>query len=125
MAGFKIRIKIKGLRWWILGLVAIATVINYIDRQALGILWPEIAKDIGLRDQSKHVYASIAFFFTIAYAISKGVSGRIYDIIGTKLGFIGSIIIWSAAAMLHALASTAASFTFFRVLLGLGETGNF
>lgn len=116
--------KIKGLRWWIVGLVALATVINYLDRQALGILWPEISKDLGLGDSSKTVYANIAFFFTIAYAVSKGLSGRIYDIIGTRLGFIGSIVIWSLAAMLHAIATTAASFTFFRVLLGLGEAGN-
>lgn len=116
--------KVKGLRWWIVGLVALATVINYLDRQALGILWPEIAKDIGLGEDSKVVYGQIAFFFTIAYAVSKGVSGRLFDIIGTRLGFIASIVVWSAAAMLHALATTAASFTFFRVLLGLGEAGN-
>jgi len=116
--------KISGLRWWIVGLVALATVINYIDRQALGILWPEISKDLGLGDNSKAVYGNIAFFFTIAYAISKGVSGRIFDVIGTRLGFIASIVIWSLAAMLHAVASTAASFTVVRVLLGLGEAGN-
>ncbi len=116
--------KIKGLRWWIVGLVALATVINYIDRQALGILWPEIAKDLQLGDSSKEVYSYIALFFTAAYAISKGLSGRIFDIIGTKIGFIVSIVIWSIAAMLHAVASSAASFTFFRVLLGLGEAGN-
>lgn len=116
--------KVNGLRWWIVGLVALATVINYVDRQALGILWPEIAKDLGLGDSSKTIYGNIAFFFTIAYAISKGVSGRIYDVIGTRLGFVGSIVIWSLAAMLHALATSAASFTIFRVLLGLGEAGN-
>lgn len=116
--------KVKGLRWWIVGLVALATVINYIDRQALGILWPEISKDLGLGDNSKEVYSYIALFFTAAYAISKGLSGRIFDVIGTKLGFIISIIIWSLAAMLHALAQSASSFTLFRVLLGLGEAGN-
>ena len=117
--------KFKGLRWWIVGLVALATVINYLDRQALGILWPEISKDLGLLgDDSKIVYANIAFFFTIAYAVSKGLSGRIFDVIGTRLGFVGSIVIWSLAAILHAVATTAASFTIFRVLLGIGEAGN-
>jgi len=38
--------KLKGLRWWVVGLIAIATVINYIDRQALGVLWPDIAADL-------------------------------------------------------------------------------
>ena len=38
--------KIKNLRWWVVGLIALATVINYIDRQALPVLWPDIAEDL-------------------------------------------------------------------------------
>mgnify|MGYP001546755869 CR=1 FL=1 len=65
--------KIKGLRWWILMLIALATVINYIDRNALGIMWPEIYKDIGLEEgDAKNAYALISTFFLIAYALSKG-----------------------------------------------------
>lgn len=117
--------KIKGLRWWIVGLVALATIINYIDRQALGILWPEIAKDLGLnKADSKQVYATISTFFLGAYALSKGLSGRLFDIIGTRLGFVFSIVVWSISAALHAVASSAMSFTIFRVLLGIGEAGN-
>ena len=40
--------KIKGLRWWIIGLVCLATIINYIDRSALAIMWPDISKDLDL-----------------------------------------------------------------------------
>ena len=117
--------KIKGLRWWIVGLVALATIINYIDRNALGILWPEISKDIGLAEaDSKNAYATISTFFLIAYAVSKGLSGRLFDIIGTRMGFVISIVIWSASAMLHAVARGALSFTIFRTLLGVGEAGN-
>ncbi|HPG82826.1 MAG TPA: MFS transporter, partial [bacterium] len=57
--------KIKGLRWWIIALVALATVINYIDRSALAIMWPDINKDIGL---GKEQYAMIMTMFMIAYA---------------------------------------------------------
>ncbi len=117
--------QIKGLRWWIVGLVALATIINYIDRNALGILWPEIAKDIGLENEdSKNVYATISTFFLIAYAFSKGLSGRLFDIIGTRMGFVFSIVLWSVSAMLHAVARGALSFTIFRVMLGIGEAGN-
>ncbi len=116
--------KVNGLRWWIVSLVALATVINYIDRNALGILWPEISKDLGFGEDSKNVYASIIFFFTIAYAVSKGLSGRLFDVIGTKIGFVASIVTWSIAAMLHAVASSVTSFTVIRVLLGIGEAGN-
>ncbi len=117
--------KINGLRWWIIGLIALATIINYIDRGTLGILWPEIAKDIGLSESdSKNAYATISLFFLITYAFSKGLSGRIFDVIGTRMGFVASITIWSVAAMLHAVAKGTASFSAFRALLGIGEAGN-
>ena len=113
--------KVNGLRWWIVGLVALATTVNYIDRSALAIMWPKIAEDLNL---SKDDYATIAVFFTGAYAISQSLSGRLYDQIGTRLGFIVSIAVWSAAAALHGLARGVPSFIAFRVLLGLGEAGN-
>jgi len=117
--------KIKGLRWWILVLIAFATVINYIDRNALGIMWPEIYKDIGLEEgDAKNAYALISTFFLIAYALSKGLSGRLFDIIGTRIGFVISIVVWSVSAAMHGFARSVMSFTIFRALLGLGEAGN-
>ena len=113
--------KIKNLRWYIVTLVAIATVINYIDRGALGFLWPEISKDLGL---SKADYAIILNVFTFAYAFGQTLFGRIFDWIGTRLGFILSIAVWSAATMLHAVAGGLASLAIFRGLLGVSEAGN-
>ena len=117
--------KIKGLRWWIVGMVAVATVVNYIDRNALGIMWPAIYKDIGLAEgEAKQAYAMISTFFLVAYALSKGLSGRLFDVIGTRMGFVVSIVVWSVSAALHGFAKTALSFSIFRALLGLGEAGN-
>ncbi len=117
--------KINGLRWYIVSLVGLATVINYIDRNALGILWPQISLDLGFSEQaSKNAYATISVFFLISYAISKGLSGRLFDIIGTRLGFVISIVVWSGSAMLHAFASGAMSLSIFRAMLGAGEAGN-
>ena len=113
--------KVTGLRWWIVGLVALATTVNYIDRSALAIMWPQIADDLEL---SKDDYANIAVFFTVAYAASQSLSGGLYDRIGTRLGFIVSITVWSIAAALHGFARSVPSFIVFRVLLGLGEAGN-
>lgn len=113
--------KRRGLRWVIVTLVAVATVINYIDRGALGFLWPEISQDIGL---SKTDYAIILNVFTFAYAFGQTLFGRIFDWIGTRVGFILSITVWSAATMLHAVASGLASFAAFRLLLGVAEAGN-
>jgi ACS family hexuronate transporter-like MFS transporter len=113
--------KVHGLRWWIIVLVAIATVINYIDRSSLAIMWPDISKDL---DLSKEQYAAILSFFMVAYAVSHSLSGRLYDIIGTRLGFVLSITVWSAAAALHSIARGITSLGVFRGLLGLGEAGN-
>lgn len=113
--------KRAGLRWIIVSLVAIATVINYIDRGALGFLWPEISADLGL---SKTDYAIILNVFTFAYAFGQTLFGRIFDWIGTRLGFILSITVWSAATMLHAAATSLSGFAVFRGLLGVSEAGN-
>lgn len=109
------------LRWFIVGLVALATVINYIDRGALGFLWPEISEDLGL---TKTDYAIIINVFTFAYAFGQTLFGKIFDWIGTRLGFVLSIVVWSLATMLHAVASSITSFAIFRGLLGVAEAGN-
>lgn len=113
--------KVQGLRWWMIALIALATVINYVDRNALGIMWPSIESELGM---NKEQYALIVMIFTIAYAISQTLSGRLYDKIGTRLGFVISIVVWSLSVSLHGLARGLASFSFFRFTLGLGEAGN-
>ena len=109
------------LRWVIVSLVALATIINYIDRGALAVLWPEISVDLGL---TKTDYAIIINVFTFAYAFGQTLFGKIFDWIGTRLGFVLAIAVWSIATMLHAVASGLASFAVFRGLLGVSEAGN-
>jgi ACS family hexuronate transporter-like MFS transporter len=109
------------LRWVIVTLVAVATVINYIDRGALGFLWPEISGDLGL---TKADYAIILNVFTFAYAFGQTIFGRIFDWIGTRLGFVLSIVVWSAATMAHAAARGIVSFAIMRAVLGVSEAGN-
>ena len=111
----------KGLRWVIVGLVALATIINYIDRGALGVLWPEISEDLGL---TKTDYAIIINVFTFAYAFGQTIFGKIFDWIGTRLGFVLAISVWSLATMLHAVANSLLTFSLFRGILGVAEAGN-
>ena len=112
--------KINGLRWWIIGLIFIATVINYIDRTAFALLWPQMGKDLGMDNSD---YALMLNIFMVTYAASKFLSGRLYDQIGTRLGFIASIVTWSVAAAFHAVARGVVSLSIVRGLLGLGEAG--
>ncbi|MDB2340784.1 MFS transporter [Flavobacteriaceae bacterium] len=113
--------KIKGLRWWIIILIFIATVINYIDRTAFALLWPEMGKDLGMDNSD---YAIMLNVFMATYAIGKFLSGKLYDTIGTRLGFIVSIVVWSLASAFHAFARGLISLSIVRGLLGLGEAGN-
>jgi ACS family hexuronate transporter-like MFS transporter len=113
--------KVKGLRWWIIGLIGIATIINYIDRSALAIMWPGISKDLGMTDSD---YAIILNVFMVAYAIGQSITGKMYDKIGTKMGYVISIFFWSLASILHAFSRGLLSISIFRVLLGVSEAGN-
>jgi len=119
--------KISGLRWWVVGLVALAAVINYIDRQAFGALWPDIAADLFPEmgpDDHKLVYGTIMTVFILSYAAGQSIFGKIFDWIGTRMGFALSIGVWSIATLLHAFAQGKISFSIFRSLLGVAEAGN-
>jgi len=119
--------KVKGLRWWVIALIGLATVINYIDRQSLSVLWPQIADDLFPEksiDQRKEIYANITIIFMFSYAFGQAIFGKIFDWIGTRLGFALSIGAWSIATALHALANSFLSFSIFRALLGISEAGN-
>lgn len=121
------QVKRGGLRWWVIGLIALAAVINYIDRQALSVLWPDIAEDIYPNednDSRKATYAYITSSFIFFYAMGQALFGKIFDWIGTRLGFALSIGVWSIATALHAFASGAFSFIVFRSILGVAEAGN-
>jgi MFS transporter, ACS family, hexuronate transporter len=119
--------KIKRLRWWVIGLIAAATIINYIDRQSLNVLWPEIAQDLypdKTDDQRKEIYAFISVVFVFSYAFGQAIFGKIFDWVGTRLGFVLSIGVWSIATALHAVARGLLSFSIFRSILGIAEAGN-
>ena len=183
--------KIKGLRWYIIGLIMLITVINYLDRGTLNYMWlanidyklvaaqtvetancnvavsqddnyvltdakgvsqtvaaasvttkekdgatyvtnrEGIAIDLGLiqRDdpeasqKAKDLLGIITIFFMIAYGISQLVSGRLYDKVGCRKGFFGSVLIWGLADALASLSRGMISLTCFRMMLGLGEAG--
>ena len=113
--------KLRGLRWWIIGLIGLATVINYIDRSTLAIMWPSISGDLGM---DKNDYAVILNVFMVAYAIGQSISGRLFDKVGTRIGYVIAIAVWGLSSFMHAFARGILSFSFFRVTLGLGEAGN-
>ena len=118
---------VKNLRWYVIALIAIATVINYIDRSALSVLWPDIVEEL-FPDESplerKQIYATISVVFVFFYAFGQAIFGKIFDWIGTRLGFVLSITVWSLATIAHAFAQGVLTLSIFRSILGIAEAGN-
>jgi ACS family hexuronate transporter-like MFS transporter len=114
--------KTGNYRWTVCALLFFATTVNYIDRQVLGLLAPTLEKEIGW---SEIEYGYIVVAFQAAYAIGLIFFGRLIDRYGTKIGYSISIVVWSIAAMAHALATSAFGFGAARFALGVGESGNF
>jgi ACS family hexuronate transporter-like MFS transporter len=112
----------KNYRWFMVALLFFATTINYIDRQIIGLLKPTLAAEFNWTETD---FAHIVTAFQAAYAFGLLFFGWLIDKTGTKLGYSLTVIFWSVAGMLHALARSAFGFGLARVGLGLGEAGNF
>ncbi len=109
-------------RWVVCALLFFATTVNYIDRQVIGILAPDLQRIIGWNEVQ---YGYIVVAFQAAYALGLLLSGQLLDRIGTKLGYAAALVFWSFAAMAHALARTPLGFGVARFALGFGESANF
>jgi ACS family hexuronate transporter-like MFS transporter len=109
-------------RWVVCFLLFLATTINYMDRQVLGLLAPTLEKVIGWNEVQ---YGEIVVAFQAAYAIGQIGCGWMIDRWGTKIGYAVSIVIWSIAAAAHAVAGSLGGFKVARFALGIGEAGNF
>jgi len=110
------------VRWTVCAMLFVATSINYMDRQVIAILKPTLEHSIGMTEVN---YGYIVDAFQIAYAIGLLAAGRLIDKLGTRIGYMLVMAVWSFSAMGHALASTVLEFGFARFFLGLGESGNF
>jgi len=114
--------KFSNYRWTVCALIFFATTVNYIDRQVIGILKPLLDSNLGIGEED---YANIIMAFQLLYAVGMFISGRLIDKFGTKIGYGVSVILWSIAAMGHALAKGVWGFGFWRGFLGISEAGNF
>jgi ACS family hexuronate transporter-like MFS transporter len=138
--------KIQGMRWLILSLIVLVTIINILDRGTLNYMWqdgkdmitgevlqPGIASELNIisndmapeerQQKSKEVFAWINIVFMLAYGVSQLLSGVLYDKVGTRNGFGISALIWGGAISLTSLSGGVRLLAFFRVMLGLGEAG--
>jgi ACS family hexuronate transporter-like MFS transporter len=115
-------LRLGHVRWTICAMLFAATSINYMDRQVISILKPTLEHSIGMTEVG---YSYVVDAFQIAYAIGLLAAGRFVDKVGTRIGYMVIMAVWSLSAMGHALATTVLEFGIARFSLGLGESGNF
>ncbi|MBC9031021.1 MFS transporter [Sphingomonas sp. JC676] len=109
-------------RWVVVWLLFAATAINYIDRQMIAVLKPDLAKEL---HWSETDYAHIVFYFQAAYAIGYLGFGKIVDAIGARFGYAIAVVIWTIAHVAHGGVHSVTQFAMARFGLGIGESGNF
>jgi len=114
--------RIGNVRWTVCALLFAATTLNYMDRMVIGLLKPTIQHSIGMSEVG---YGGVVVAFQIAYGAGMLIMGRFIDRVGTRIGYMVVMGIWSLSAMGHALANTVLEFGIARFSLGLGESGNF
>ncbi len=111
--------RIKHLRWWIVALICVGTIANYLARNSLGVLAPQLKTGLGM---STEQYSYVVGAFQLAYTVMQPIAGAIVDRIGLRAGFALFGAAWSVANMLHALAAGWLGLALFRGLLGLAES---
>src|SRR3954454_14768761 len=112
---------VSNLRWWMASILFLSTIINYLDRQTLSLLAPYLKVQYHWTNTD---YAYIVIAFRIAYTIGQTVFGRLMDKLGTRRGLTFAVAWYSLISALTTLASGIYSFSFFRFLLGAGESAN-
>ena len=105
-------------RWVLLAVLSCITIVNYIDRQTVSILYPAIARQLHLPEQT---YATLVTLFLVAYTAMYVVGGWLVDRIGARNGLALALAWWSAATALTALAHSAWWLQVCRVMLALGQ----
>ena len=109
---------IKNLRWWMLGMFLLGVTVNYITRNSLGILAPELKTSLNMTTEQ---YSWVVAAFQLAYTLFQPICGWLIDVIGLKMGFLICALIWSVACRLHAGAGSWLHLALLRFVMGASE----
>ena len=112
------RISRLPLRWWIIGLVTLGTILNYLARSTLSVAAPTLKEEFSMSTED---YSWVVLAFQASYTVMQTVAGSVLDALGTRLGFFLFAVGWALANMAHAMATGWQSLAFFRAMLGATE----
>ena len=110
--------KLRGMRWWIVAMIVLGTIVNYLSRNTLGVLAPVLKSELGFTTEQ---YSYVVGAFQLAYTIMQPVCGFVLDTLGVRAGFTLFALLWSVASCAHVLAGGWVMLAAFRGLLGLTE----
>jgi len=110
--------KMTKLRWWIIALVCLGTIVNYLSRSSLSVAAPAMMKELNFNEQQ---YSWVVSAFQFCYTIAQPITGYLLDVVGLKIGFAIFALLWSLVNMAHALTGGWISLAFLRGLMGLTE----
>jgi ACS family hexuronate transporter-like MFS transporter len=108
----------KHLRWWIIGLICLGTIINYLSRNSLGVMVPTLKTELNFSTQQ---YSYVIGAFQLAYTVMQPICGYVLDLIGSRAGLALFALLWSIVSCCHGFATGWLSLAFFRGLLGMTE----
>lgn len=108
----------RHLRWWMLGLFLLGVTVNYITRNSLGILAPELKTELSMSTQQ---YSYVVGAFQLAYTLFQPICGWFIDVVGLKVGFMVCAIAWAAVCMCHAGVGSWLQLAVLRFFMGSAE----
>ena len=109
--------KIKGLRWWMIGLIMLGSIVNYLTRSTLAVAAPTVLHDLHITEK-EYSWIVGAFQGTI---MAQPIAGYLLDVLGLKTGLAIFVLAWASTNMAHGLANSWQMLAGLRGLLGFSE----
>lgn len=106
------------LRWWIIALITLGTILNYLARSTLSVAAPTLKTEFAMTTEQ---YSWVILAFQATYTVMQTVAGAVLDALGTRIGFFVFAVGWAVSNMAHAFATGWMSLAMFRAALGATE----
>ena len=108
---------VGGLRWWMMGLIMLGSILNYLTRNTLSVAAPTVLQDLHI-DEHQYSYVVAAFQIAIMF---QPLCGYVLDVLGLRFGLAIFAFVWSVVNMAHGLAHNWQVLAGLRALMGFAE----
>lgn len=109
--------KVPGLRWWMMTLIMLGSILNYLTRNTLSVAQVQLKDSLHI-SEAQYSWITGAFQITI---MLQPICGYVLDVVGLRIGFAIFATAWSVINMAHGLAGSWNGLAFLRGLMGFAE----